>query len=86
MILPERNIAAVEAPVLVRAAEIAADTVFMHAGRPLRVVKVTGTDPAAPVILEELVPWGDCLAGQLALWSADGVLRAITKTGGSKKA
>jgi hypothetical protein len=77
MIVPVRDMAEIEAPKLVRAAEIACGTVFVHAVRPLRVVKVTGSDPAAPVILEELASWGDCLAGQLALWSADGVLRAI---------
>jgi hypothetical protein len=77
VIVPVSDKAAIEGPAVVRAAEIGAGTMFMHGGRLLKVVKAYGSDPAAPVILEEMMPWGDCLAGQLALWSADGVLRAM---------
>lgn len=64
-------------PVIEQRAAIPADTVFMYAGRSLRVVKTYGTDAAAPVIVEELVSFGpSTLKGQFALWSADGVTRA----------
>lgn len=65
-------------PVLERTAEIPAGAVIEHGGRPL-IVRRVGSDPAAPVILEELATFGTTLAGQLALWSADGVLRAMKR-------
>ena len=46
-------------------------------GRPLRIVRCYGADDAAPVVLEELAAVGDAAAGQYALWSADGVRRAM---------
>lgn len=64
-------------PVLERSAEVPAGAVFVHAGRPLIVRSVHGSDAAAPVIAEELTAVGQALPGQLALWSADGVLRAM---------
>lgn len=61
-------------PVLTRRAEIPAGAVFVHAGRPLKVVRVHGIDAAAPVIVEELASFGQAvLAGQYALWSVAGV-------------
>ncbi|MEI9995112.1 MAG: hypothetical protein WDM91_10990 [Rhizomicrobium sp.] len=41
-------------PAIVRPATLAVGTVFFFWGRPLRVERVQGTDPAAPVIVEEL--------------------------------
>jgi hypothetical protein len=64
-------------PVIERAATIPADVVFHYAGRPLRVHRIYGTDARAPVIVEELVPFGTTLKGQFALWSYDAVARAI---------
>lgn len=69
---------------IVRPAEIRTGTTFVFAGRLLRVERVTGSDAAAPVIVEELMdgpimPDGApaWYRGQFALWSADGVGRAI---------
>jgi hypothetical protein len=59
-------------------AQIPAGTVFTHGGRPLLVHKVHGTDAAAPVIVEELTN-AVTLKGQLGLWGADGVRRALRK-------
>jgi hypothetical protein len=65
-------------PTIERRAPVAADTVFSHAGRSLRVVKAHGTDKAAPVIVEELASFGPTsLKGQLGLWSNDSVQRAM---------
>jgi hypothetical protein len=64
-------------PVIERRAEIPAGAVFAHAGRSLIVRRVCGTDAAAPVIAEELSAVGKALAGQLALWSANSVLRCM---------
>lgn len=61
---------------LERRASIPARSVFNYAGRPLLVVRVVGDDPAAPVIVEELSD-AVTLKGQLGLWSADGVSRAM---------
>jgi hypothetical protein len=66
-------------PVIQRAASIATGVVFMHAGRALRVHRVTGKDAAAPVIVEELGTFGTTLAGQYALWSKDAVSRCLSK-------
>jgi hypothetical protein len=64
-------------PQITRSAEIPAGTVF-NWKRPLLVVKVHGSDAAAPVIVEELASWGpSTLKGQLGLWSADSVTRAM---------
>lgn len=72
------------APVaIVRQAEVPVGAVFWFWGRPLRVETVTGTDPCAPVIVEELSdgPWTPngpaWLKGQFGLWSHAGVLRAM---------
>jgi len=51
--------------------------VFWFGGRALKVHRVTGSDAAAPVILEELVGGLDYPAGQLELWSHAAVLRAL---------
>lgn len=66
-------------PVIERRAEIPAGLVFRYAGRMLRVVKTYGTDPAAPIIVEELDTFGTTLRGQFGLWSCDGVQRAIAQ-------
>lgn len=66
-------------PVIERRAEIPEGAFVEHAGRALIVRSVHGTDPAAPVILEELSAVGQALAGQLSLWAADGVLRAMSR-------
>jgi hypothetical protein len=63
-------------PVFERRAEIPAGCVFLFGGRPLSVVRVYGTDAAAPVIVEELTG-RYTLKGQLAIWSVDGVSRAL---------
>lgn len=65
-------------PQIERRAEIPAGTVFGFGGRALLVVKAHGTDAAAPVVVEELTD-AVTLRGQLGLWSADGVTRAMTK-------
>lgn len=54
--------------VIERRAELAAGMVFTHGGRPLVVVKAFGSDPAAPVIVEELTHGRSWLKGQFALW------------------
>lgn len=64
-------------PAIERAASIAVDAVFFHAGRALRVHRVHGNDNAAPVIVEELAPIGRALKGQFSLWSADAVRRCL---------
>lgn len=64
-------------PVLRRQAAIASGVVFLFHGRPLRVVMATGTDPAAPVVVEELTAVGDAMPGQYALWSAAAVTQAM---------
>jgi len=67
-------------PTIERSAEIPAGIVYSFAGRPLLVVKCYGSDPAAPVIVEELASFSPrVLRGQLALWSADGVSRAMRR-------
>lgn len=67
-------------PSIHRAAEIPAGAVFGYGGRFLKVVRVLGTDPAAPVIVEEMVSFGPVvLAGQLSLWAADGVSQAMRR-------
>jgi hypothetical protein len=63
-------------PAYERRAEIPFGTVFSFGARPLYVVKVYGSDAAAPVIVEELSNIVT-LKGQFALWSADGVTRAM---------
>jgi hypothetical protein len=62
-----------------RRAEIPRGVVFQSGGRFLRVYRVTGTDAAAPVIVEELQAFGSSLAGQYGLWSQDAVARALTR-------
>ncbi len=62
---------------IVRTAQVTEGAVFLYAGRPLRVARVTGDDAAAPVICEEMVSWGVSLAGQYCLWSVDLVVRAM---------
>jgi hypothetical protein len=64
-------------PQIVRHAEVPSGAVFNFAGRPLRVFRTYGSDPAAPVILEELAAFGTTLRGQLSIWSADAVMRAL---------
>jgi len=68
-------------PAIVRSAAPAVDMVFWYWGRPLRVVSVHGDDPAAPVIVEELMDGlnGDIRygKGQLAMWSLAAVMRIV---------
>lgn len=70
-------------PPIVRAAEVAVGTVFWYWGRPLKVLRVHGTDAAAPVILEELAAGRNgedftaYAAGQLSMWSLAEVRRII---------
>jgi len=64
-------------PAITRQAKLAVDQVFWFWGRPLRVAKIHGDDPAAPVILEELATDDVALAGQYSLWGLDGVRRAL---------
>jgi hypothetical protein len=52
-------------------------TVFVQAGRLLAVVQTHGTDAAAPVIVEELASSPPALRGQFAMWSVEGVTRAM---------
>jgi len=67
-----------EKPTLRREAAIPSGIVFRFGGRYLKVVKAYGTDKAAPVIVEEITnvigP-----SGQLSLWGADGVARALRR-------
>ena len=65
-------------PVYERRAEIPSGMMFQFGGRPLLVVKAYGTDPAAPVIVEELTD-AVTLKGQLGIWSADGVTRRLNR-------
>jgi hypothetical protein len=71
------NIVDLPRAALQRTVPVPAGTVFWYWGRALRVVSVRGDDPAAPVVVEEMGPIGDALAGQYALWSLDGVRRAL---------
>lgn len=64
-------------PLIVRQAPIPVGAIFSYAGRLLAVVRVYGTDPGAPVIVEEIEGYGSVLPGQYALWSADGVARIL---------
>lgn len=66
-------------PVIEQTASIAVGAVFFHAGRAMRVHRVTGNDKAAPVIVEELAPVGAALKGQFGLWSVDGVRRSMSR-------
>lgn len=68
-------------PVLARPAQLSVGMVFSFGGRFLRVHRVYGSDPAAPVIVEELADGPTSLKGQFALWGADGVVLAISKGG-----
>lgn len=63
-------------PRLERTAPICPGEIVWLWGRALRVVRVAGEDPAAPVVVEELAPPAPALSGQYALWSADAVRRA----------
>jgi hypothetical protein len=67
------NVLRFDRPVVARQARLAVDQVFYYWGRALRIAKIHGDDPAAPVIVEEL----GLAAGQLSLWSLDGVRRAM---------
>jgi hypothetical protein len=67
-------------PAIVRQAAIPAGLVFRFGGRYLKVIKAYGTDKAAPVIVEEITNMNGP-AGQLSLWGADGVARAIRRRG-----
>ncbi|HEX4302852.1 MAG TPA: hypothetical protein VHZ78_08660 [Rhizomicrobium sp.] len=68
-------------PAVVRPATVTRGMVFLFRGRPLRVERVCGDDPAAPVIAEELADGvnGDIAygKGQFALWSLAGVMRLL---------
>lgn len=68
-------------PAIVRPALPGVDTVFFHWGRPLRIARLYGEDPAAPVIVEELADgWNGDIRygkGQLSLWSLAGVTRVL---------
>lgn len=65
-------------PVILRPAPLIAGVVFHYGGRALRIHRVYGTDPRAPVILEDLASRGSISKGQYALWSAAAVTRAIS--------
>jgi len=69
-----------EEPALRREAAIPSGIVFRYGGRYLKVIKAYGTDKAAPVIVEEVTNMNGP-AGQLSLWGADGVARAIRRRG-----
>lgn len=56
---------------------VPAGAVFFFGNRPLMIVEAHGTDPAAPVICEELEWHNPSLPGQLCLWSLDCVRRAM---------
>lgn len=62
-------------PAITRQAKVAVDQVVYFWGRALRVAKIHGDDPAAPVILEELGESAVALKGQLSLWSLDSLRR-----------
>lgn len=66
-------------PVIMRPATLFPGLVFPFGGRSLIVRHICGSDAAAPVIVEELAESRHALRGQLALWSAAGVSRAIKK-------
>jgi hypothetical protein len=73
MNLPRNPIAP---PAVVRPATVTKGMIFLFRGRPLRVERVCGEDPAAPVIAEEL---SDGMNGEVAygLWSLAGVMRML---------
>lgn len=65
---------------VVQQAELPSGLVFWYWGRPLRVVRCEGADKAAPVIVEEMEShWAGALAGQLSIWSLDGVRLALDR-------
>lgn len=66
-------------PAIVRSLQLEVGAIFHFWGRPMRIERVLGTDPAAPVIVEELedAQNGSILAGQLSMWSADSIMRLI---------
>ena len=79
------NLTPFATPRVERAAPAIADSVFWFGGRPLRVVRALGDDPAAPVICEELS--GDVsLPGQYALWSLDAVRKQFAANRLSREA
>lgn len=51
-----------------QSAPIQPGQVVQFLGRLVIVQSVHGSDPAAPVIVEEMVPLGHALRGQLGLW------------------
>lgn len=57
-----------------RPAPIQPGQIIMIGMRPVMVVRLHGTDDAAPVIVEEMISFGASLPGQLALFP----LRAFT--------
>lgn len=52
---------------------------ILHLPPPALHVEAHGTDPAAPVICEELEWHNPSLPGQLCLWSLDCVRRAMAE-------
>lgn len=61
-----------------RRAETPAGLMFSYKGRFMTVVDAShGTDPAAPVIIEEMQAIGQAHKGQLGLWSHEAVSAAI---------
>lgn len=64
-------------PAIIRHATVPTGAVFVAEGRPLEVVKVCGTDPAAPVVVIEKVAVGRALPGQYGLWALAAVTRAM---------
>lgn len=64
-------------PTLRREASVPSGVVIVFRGRPLMTVRQIGNGRDAPVILEEMSDVGPAAKGQLSLWSADGVLRAM---------
>lgn len=66
-------------PHLERRAEIPAGSVFRFGSRLIRVHRVTGSDAAAPVIVEELSDGPAWLAGQFSIWSAGAVTTAMSR-------
>jgi hypothetical protein len=57
-------------PAIVAEAQLPIGGLVIFGGRQLVIFRTYGTDPAAPVILEER-------SGQYALWSADAVKRLL---------
>lgn len=68
-------------PTLERAAAIPQGAVFASGGRFLKVWRVYGdaSDPAAPVIVEELQAFGTLCKGQFGLWAQDAVAHALAR-------